>query len=114
MYEYRARLVRVVDGDTIIVDVDLGFRIHQTMSVRLAGINAPEPRGDSRKAGIEASHALASLARVTFPLLLQTEKDRGKYGRFIATVWLQTANGERGVNLNERMVESGHAVKRDY
>jgi len=111
MYEYRASLVRVVDGDTIIADVDLGFRIHQTMSVRLAGIDAPEPRGESRQKGTDAANYLASLVRIRQPLILETERERGKFGRYIARVFLMNDGGGRGVGLNARMVESGHAVR---
>lgn len=101
MYEYRCELVRVLDGDTIWVDVDLGFDVHMKDTIRLAHINAPELRtteGDLAKAALAEmlSHG---------PLLLKTIKDRKeKYGRYLGII----TNGN-GVNVNDQMVKEGHA-----
>jgi len=114
MYEYRGTAKRVVDGDTVDVDVDLGFSVHSLQRVRLAGINAPEPRGPERHAGQLAADYLASILRIGTPVILVTEKERGKYGRYIAELYLLNGRGERGVLVNDRMVELGYAVRKQY
>lgn len=129
---YRARLVKIVDGDTIDVDIDLGLRTWQHAErLRLHGINTPEVRGDEREAGLaakqfvfEALHdtqEVGSIGRVSEPreLVVETIKDaQGKYGRWIAIVWYRVgtdANGN-GVfrNLNEELVAHGHAKLTNY
>lgn len=103
MYEYRALILRVVDGDTVHADVDLGFDAHQRMTLRLAGINAPEmgtPEGVAAKQWL----ADALLGAHAGPLTIRTVKDRReKYGRYLATLYVN------GVDLNEAMVAAGHA-----
>ncbi len=54
MYEYRARIVRVIDGDTVEAEVDLGFHISSRMMLRLFGINTPEIKGSTKPAGLSA------------------------------------------------------------
>jgi micrococcal nuclease len=102
MFEYQAKLVRIVDGDTVVLDVDLGFHVTIQEKFRLAGINAPEidtAEGRDAKKFI-AAHLDGS------PLVIRTEKPlrQEKYGRWLATILV----GE--VSVNELMVQSGHAV----
>jgi micrococcal nuclease len=101
MYQYRASVIRVVDGDTLWLDVDLGFDVKRRDSFRLYGINAPElstPEGVAAKVWLEGQLA-GGIGMVT------THKDqREKYGRYLATLWVG------GVNINEAMVEAGHAA----
>jgi len=113
MYEYSAKCTRVVDGDTIDCEIDLGFDITIRERVRFAGINAPESRTRDLE---EKSRGLAAKARVSEILgqgerfILRTEYDRiGKYGRVIGVVILENGN-----NLNDLLVEEGHAVRKDY
>lgn len=110
-YVYRATLVRVVDGDTADLELDLGFRIAHALRVRLLGIDAPEKTGGTRAAGEAATRFLGSLlwpASEGRTLLVRTHKDSqtDSFGRYLATLF----DGE--VNLNARMVEAGHAVTR--
>lgn len=101
MYEYRATVIRVVDADTLWLDADLGFDIKRKDSFRLYGIDAPElPTPE----GLTARDWL--IERLTRgPLTITTYKDRReRYGRYLATLWIE------GVNLNEAMIEAGHAV----
>ena len=58
MFEYAATVVRVVGGDTIYFDVDLGFFIRMTMDVRLKGVNTPELHGPTREAGLKAKELI--------------------------------------------------------
>ena len=104
MYEYEAVIVRVVDGDTIVADVSLGFGmwIHNE-TFRLSGINAPE---NSTVAGKEVSAYLKAILPAGTKVVLQTKKDKKeKFGRFLAVVLL---NGE---DLNLRLLSEGKAVK---
>lgn len=103
MYHYKARLVRVIDGDTIEVDVDLGFHIWCRLTLRLAGINAPEKRGETKDAGMASSMHLASLLG-SGELEIITHKTKEKYGRFLADVFVN------GVDVNFQMVADGQAV----
>lgn len=115
MYEYRCRVKRVVDGDTVEVEIDLGFQVGYTTTLRLAGIDAPETRGESRPRGLEATRFLRTLIDEstdgTRQLTMRTVKSISsaadkteKYGRYLATLLV----GDR--NLNAEMVENGHAV----
>lgn len=104
MYEYNATVIRVVDGDTLNLRVDLGFDIEMKMGVRLAGIDAPEMKTPAGK----AVRALLDDILLSEPVIIGTIKDRKeKYGRYLAEVW------HRGVNINEWLVEQGHAKRYD-
>ena len=61
MYEYKAKVIKVYDADTITVDMDLGFDIHIKKSIRLANIDAPEIRGKERPEGLKARDFLRNL-----------------------------------------------------
>lgn len=83
MYEYRARCVHVIDGDTIDVLMDLGFEISHKMRLRLAGVNTPE-RGQPGYA--EAAQAVSDLI-LGREVIVRTHKDRQeKYGRYLGEV----------------------------
>jgi len=90
LYHYRIQVVRVVDGDTIIAHVDLGFGVFlQNQSIRLARINAPELHGESKEQGKKSKEALVGklLGKKTF---IKTQKDdREKYGRLLADLYLE-------------------------
>ena len=101
---YDAVCVRVVDGDTIKVDWDLGAGVWlRNETLRLYGIDAPELRGQERPKGQEARKWLADLIEGK-PITIRTLKDKkGKYGRYLATVWF----GDH--NVNQRMIQLGLA-----
>lgn len=111
MYEYRAKVIRVVDGDTVEVDVDLGFQIHTKMMLRLYGINAPEMKGPSRVAGQAAKMFLQDLIQQYNGVLkirtLQDEQE--KYGRYLAYLVFPDE-----AIANTVMVQTGHAVEATY
>lgn len=117
-YVRRAKIVRLVDGDTVDVDIDLGMGITTRQRLRLFGINTPEVRGPEKVAGHAATQHLADLL-VEFrhpgewDIVVRTHKDRkGKFGRYLAE--LIGDEGGSAVNLNERMVADGHAVVAMY
>jgi micrococcal nuclease len=91
MYQYRATVIRWVDGDTVEVSVDLGFRIfHQTL-LRLAGINTPEIHSADpveREAAIKAMLRASELAPLGGKVIVETSKpdSRDKYGRWLGDV----------------------------
>ena len=108
-YRYRATLRRVIDGDTVDCDVDLGFRIQTRRRFRLLGINAPEKRRPTYDAGIAAKQHLESLLELYGLAEVRTHKDRtGKYGRFLAT--LIGVDSSELIDLNRRMIDDGHAA----
>lgn len=106
MYEYSARLLSVVDGDTVHLDVDLGCDIHTHLTVRLDGLNCPE-RGTT--AGDTATSYTKDWFAIQAPnnlVILNTKKDRKeKYGRYLGVVWSVGAK-----SLNQMLLDSGNAV----
>lgn len=113
LFEYVAKVVRVLDGDTVEVDIqkDVGFGIHMEIrkQVRMLGINAPESSGATAKEGLASKALLSTLLVPGTAILMKTAKPdpKDKYGRFLATLWLD------GLNLNEHMVVAGAAVAYD-
>ena len=113
MFEYFCKVRRVVDGDTIDVEVDLGFDIIHRARVRMMGIDTPESRTRNKA---EKVLGLASKARLkellaNRRLKLETSKEgKGKFGRILATVWTSDKKGvEEYLNINEKLIEEGHA-----
>lgn len=111
MFEYYVRKVsKVVDGDTIDVEIDLGFDISFSSRVRLAGIDTPESRTTDKieKAlGLEAKAYLKHEIDAAKSVVIKTEKmdSSEKYGRILGWVFLDGAS----VSLNEKMIADGHA-----
>jgi micrococcal nuclease len=111
MYEYRVKQVlRVVDGDTIDVDIDLGFDISFTSRVRLAGIDTPESRTTDKKEkalGLEVKQRLKEILSKSSSLVIRTEKPDSteKYGRILG--WLFIDGAEK--SINEGLIADGYA-----
>ncbi len=108
-YTYLAHVVRVVDGDTIDVDIDLGFNTwRRDERLRLARINAPEVRGPERAAGFAAKAALRQRIEGKW-LIMRTLPDRrghqrkGSFGRYLAEIY------DRGQNINDWLMDQGLA-----
>ena len=103
-------VTKVVDGDTVDVLLDLGFNIRHKVRVRLADINAPEPRGETREKGIAARERLRELMSEGMrqgDLSVFTKKT-GKYGRWLGHFY--TTNK----NINMRMVTEGFAKEQGF
>ncbi|GAB4372205.1 MAG: hypothetical protein Kow0042_15410 [Calditrichia bacterium] len=113
LYYYLANVIDVYDGDTIRVDVDLGMKTWvKNERIRLARINAPELRGEEREKGLISRDFLRSQI-LNKEVMLETFKDKeGKYGRYLAEVWVES-NGE-WINVNDMMVSEGMAVYHEY
>jgi micrococcal nuclease len=88
MFEYMAKVVSVYDGDTIRVDIDLGFGIKfDNQSIRLLGINTPEVRGDEREAGLIVRDFVREQI-LEKNIILKTYRDsKGKYGRWLGQIY---------------------------
>ena len=111
MYEYRAKVTRCVDGDTVDVNIDVGFNISYSGRVRLVGIDTPESRTRDKvekKFGLLAKEYLKTFIKETGKnLIIKTKKDgKGKYGRILGELFKQ---GEEK-SINTIMVEKGYAV----
>lgn len=107
MFEYRAQLIKVVDGDTVDVSVDLGFRLHQDMRLRLLGINTPELLSKSETERLAAQAARDYLRGLLEgkSLRIQTHKDgQDKYGRYLAVIFVDD------LNVNQDLIKAGHGV----
>lgn len=114
LYHYRAKVVSVYDGDTCTVDIDLGLGVWvRGEKLRLLRINAPEMRGDEKIAG-KASRDFLREQILGKTVFIQTQRDkRGKYGRYLAEIWLENAAGEWN-NINDALVDAGQAVYKEY
>lgn len=106
---YRAKIVRAVDGDTIDVVIDAGFRATRTERLRLVGLNCPEVHGATKAAG-DAAKAftqawLTEAGTTDWPLILRTEKSDA-FGRYLARCWRVSD----GACLNADLIANGMAV----
>jgi len=99
LYNYRALVTKVYDGDSITADIDLGFGIWmRDQKIRLYGIDTPELRGEERPDGLIARDRLRDLI-LGKEIIITSYKDRsGKYGRWLATVFLDNSDGFENVN----------------
>tara|TARA_R100001244_G_scaffold16806_1_gene18095 strand:+ start:413 stop:781 length:369 start_codon:yes stop_codon:yes gene_type:complete len=110
MFDYRCKLLRVVDGDTIDVNLDLGFNVWHKARVRMLGIDTPEKRTRNKA---EKVLGLASTARLKELLKgskieIECSKEKGKFGRVLGIVWATDKKGNR-VDCNNQLVVEGHA-----
>ena len=108
MYEYKATLLRVIDGDTVDCLIDLGFDILVRERVRLSGIDAPETRTrdlEEKKKGFESKERLQTLLDRYPEFIVKTTFDnKGKYGRTLGELFLPD-----GLNINETLIQEGFA-----
>ena len=114
MYEYRCKVNRVVDGDTVDVDIDLGFGVWlKKERVRLYGIDTPESRTRDKvekKYGLAAKDFVVKFLDDEYILLKTKEYDaKGKFGRILGELWRTTDFGTKK-SLNDYMIEKHHAV----
>ncbi len=112
-YKYKATVVSVYDGDTITVNIDLGFGvILQKKKIRLYGINTPEVRGEERERGLVSRDYLRELIDGK-EIILETIRDKTvKYGRYLGIIHFDII--DELVNVNELLVTEGLAVEAQY
>ena len=114
MYEYRCEVVRVIDGDTVDVDIDLGFGVWmKKQRIRMYGIDTPESRTrdlEEKKYGLAAKDFLVGMLEDENGIILKTYKDaEGKFGRILGELWRTTNYADK--SINEYMIEKHHAVR---
>ena len=111
MHEYRCTIRRVVDGDTVDVDIDLGFGIWvRNERVRLYGIDTPESRTrdlKEKKCGIYAKQCVEAFMPVDSNQTLKTYKDKvGKFGRVLGEFVVYDPEKDRQTTINEYMIRN--------
>ena len=108
-HEFKAKLVRVVDGDTIDADIELGFSVFMRDRIRLMGIDTPESRTrnlEEKSWGMAAKHRLRELlAEADGEFILKTEEmEKGKFGRVLGTIMIN------GKDANQSLIEEKLAI----
>ena len=117
MYEYRVNILRVIDGDTVDVDIDLGFGTWiKKERVRIMGIDTPESRTRNKvekKFGLAAKEKLKSLLGKTSVLKTQINKNgedmKGKFGRILGDFAVEY-KGQEGCLITDIMIDEGFCV----
>lgn len=109
-YHYRCRLLDVIDGDTVELEIELGFHARLTVRVRLDGIDTPELRGkttDERRSAHDAQALVAQWCEARADrIILRTVRDgRDKFGRLLATLIDQ----DTGETVQQALIEAGLA-----
>jgi len=107
MYEYKVKeIVKIYDGDTITVILDLGFGITKKEIIRLFGIDTPEIRGEERPDGLRSRERLIELIEENPDFYIKTYKDKaGKYGRMLGELMVP----DKKTSLNQVLVNEGFA-----
>ena len=118
MYAYRCKILRIVDGDTVDVDIDLGFGVWMHRErVRIMGIDTPESRTrdlTEKKFGLAAKEFVRFLMPVGSSQIIMTHKDKtGKFGRILGDFKIWDKDKEDYVTFTTVMLDNHHAVKYD-
>lgn len=109
LYHYRGLVKKVYDGDTITVDVELGFHVSlKKEKIRLYRINTPEVRGPEKEQGKISRDWLRERILEKEVILITRKDKKGKYGRWLADVWID------GICINDELVDKGLAEYKDY
>ena len=115
MYEYKCKIVKVIDGDTVDVDIDLGFGVwlHKER-IRLYGIDTPESRTrdlEEKKYGLIAKQKIKDFMPVGSMQTLVTTKDKaGKFGRILGKFLIYDKKTDSQMTINDWMIREHHAV----
>jgi len=106
MYEYECKISRVVDGDTVDVDIDLGFGTWRCSErIRLYGVDTPECRtrnAEEKAAGLLAKKFVQEALHVGGTYMLQT-KEKGKFGRFLGVIFIQGSASINAALISENL-----------
>lgn len=111
---FPARCTRIVDGDSLILVVDLGFHLTYTGRFRLLDVDTPEPEGETEAAGDAATEFtrrwIVDAGIGGWPLRIQTEPDPDDFGRYLAHLWRVTD----GRSLAVTLIQAGHHTGRQF
>ena len=116
MYTYKIKLDRVVDGDTIDAEIDLGFDIKVKKRVRFMGINAPESRTkdlEEKAKGLAAKDRVKQLLDGCDNIQLKSH-GIGKFGRCLGEIMIDMVDGQEKLtleSLNKILINEGHATE---
>ena len=110
MYEYKVKITRVVDGDTVDAEVDLGFDTFIKDRIRLMGLDTPESRTRNKKEkalGLAAKAYLKELLKENKgDIILRTSKEgKGKFVRILGTLLIYDGK----TSVNQMLIDEGHA-----
>jgi len=113
MHEYRCKVVKIIDGDTVDVDIDLGFGVWmRKQRIRMYGIDTPESRTrdlEEKKYGLAAKEFLTGMLDDPKGIILKTHKDgKGKFGRILGEMWRISDFADQ--SINDYMIDKHHAV----
>ena len=116
MYNYKINLLRVVDGDTIYAEIDLGFDVKVKKRIRFMGMNAPESRTkdlEEKAKGLAAKDRVKQLLEGCKNIQLKSH-GVGKFGRCLGELHIDIVDGQESVTMisvNELLIKEGHAVE---
>lgn len=109
-YHYSAKVVDIHDGDTIKVDIDLGFGIIlKNQTFRFFGINAPEIHGDTKTAGMKTTAYVQEILTDKEIIIVTIKDEKEKFGRWLGRIFYQ--KDTEWINLNQELINKGLAVK---
>jgi len=105
---------QIIDGDTLEILVDLGFKTYVLQVFRLFGINTPEIKGSSKKQGFSIRLKVAEIIPLNSQIKVESFQDiREKYGRYLAKIYYIDSKGQE-ICLNEQLVKEGFAKVINY
>ena len=116
MYTYKISPLKVVDGDTIDAEIDLGFDIKVKKRVRFVGINAPESRTrdlEEKAKGLAAKDRVKAILAENDIFTIESQ-EIGKYGRVLGKIYLSRIDGRDSLTqicLNDQLIKEGHGVE---
>ena len=108
MYEYKIKKIKkIIDGDTLDIEIDLGFNLILSQRIRLAGIDAPETRTknlEEKINGLKSKEWLEKKLTTEKNIFIKTEKD-DKYGRMLGWIYIE----KDSISINNQMINEGYA-----
>ena len=109
MFEYKCEVIKVVDGDTVDVNIDVGFSIFHKARVRMYGMDTPESRTrdlDEKARGLISKQFILDKVANAKEIIIKTQKDgKGKFGRVLGKIFID------GENINQSMIDQSLAVE---
>ena len=121
MFEYKIKVLRVIDGDTVDAMVDLGFSVHRKIRIRMYGIYTPESRTRDladKELGLQAKARLKEIVESNEDNIVLKSYGVGKYGRCLGELFYSVMVGDewdehelKKESINKQLIAEGHAVQ---